>query len=335
LDIALFSLFEPAVVYEHLETIVLLQLFFFFSYFIKLGAAPFHQWVPDVYEGVELLVTSFLVLIISPVLVFKLFAFTKLLLPLFDSHNPIFFLFSLCGLLSIILGTFHAFSQTRIKRFLAYTGITHLGYILLSLGTSSFLGFFAGFFYLFFYIITNMVLFSLLLLMRKISGVSLIFLSHLKILLNDNVMLFVFFLIPLLSFAGFPPFAGFFSKLFMLGALVDRESILFLLLLVFYIVLSAYLYLRFIKIALFEKKSFHGFFPLKAFKAGRNQNFSVYYRIETTLNSYKKSGETLELHNNFFGILYGLNFSLFFVLSMLPLVCLLLQQPLLALFLFY
>lgn len=332
-DFPLFLLFEPSFCYEHIETLTFIQLIFFSAYLLKLGAAPFHQWVPDVYEGVELLMTAFLVLLIGPALNFKLFVFIKILLPVFDPSYLLFSFFTITGLVSILIGSFNAFLQTRIKRFLAYTGISHLGYILLSFGTATFLGFFASLFYLFFYIITNMVFFALLILTRRLSGITLIFLNQLKLLLNENLILFLFFLIPLLSFAGFPPFAGFFSKFFMIASLMDQQKIGILILLVLYIVLSAYLYLRFIKIAIFEKIAYSVFLPLKTFSI--QTQTTQYYKVNTSLKPYKKLHIALANHHGLFFILFWLNLSLFLTLGFLPTLCLFFQQPLLSLFLFY
>lgn len=109
------------------EQLIFLQLLFFFAYLIKVGASPFHQWVPDVYEGAETLVTAFLVLLISPALMFKLIMFFKFITAIPVSMVALQQLFFTTGCLSIVFGTFGAFYQTRIKRFIAYSGLTHLG----------------------------------------------------------------------------------------------------------------------------------------------------------------------------------------------------------------
>ena len=331
-DFGLFYILEPGFYFEHLETLLLTHLLFFGAYLMKLGAAPFHQWVPDVYEGSELLITAFLVLIIGPALNLKLFTLIKLLLPLGETNSILFSFFLLAGFSSIIVGSFQAFSQTRIKRFLAYTGITHLGYILVSLGTATFFGFFAGLFYLLSYIVTNCIFFSLLIISRRLSGLSLIYLNHLKLLFNDNVVFFLFFFIPLLSFAGFPPFAGFFSKFFALASLVDQQHIFFVILLLGYVLISAYLYLRFIKIALFEKITISFYLPLLQKDPAATV---TYYKFENTARPAKLIEGALRHHNVLLCILFGLNMLLIAFLGFLPLVSIALQQPLIALFLFY
>jgi len=156
---------------------------------MKLGSAPLHNWVPDVYEGAEFLFTAFLILVISPALNFKFFVFIKLLLPIFEIYHLIFMFFLVCGFLSIILGVTNAVVQTRLKRFLAYASINHLGFILLSLGTPSYIGFFASLFYLFTYILTNLTFFGLILIIQQFNFVTFIYLNQLKSLLNYNYLI--------------------------------------------------------------------------------------------------------------------------------------------------
>ena len=322
-----YYLFEPAFCYEYLETLLFFHCFFFVAYLIKIGAVPFHQWVPDVYEGAELLMTAFLVLIVGPILNLKFFVFLKTLLPLFEINGLIFGCLFLSGILSVIVGSLNAFSQFRIKRFLAYTGMTHLGYILISFGTATFFGFFASFFYLLFYIITNCIFFTLLILTPRISNSKINFFNQLKTLFSDNMLLIFLFLIPLFSFAGFPPFAGFFSKFFVLFTLIDLNKILLTLSLVFYILLSAYLYLRFIKVSLFENHRYHIFLPVQ-FK----KTLDAYYWIQ---NLYRSGKKLWQINNLLLLIIFILTLLLLLLLLILPIVSLSFQKPLFTLFLFF
>ena len=334
-------LFDPAFCYENIETILFFHCFFFIAYLMKLGAAPFHQWVPDVYEGVELSVTAFLVIIVGPVLNFKLFVFLKTLLPVFELNSLIFGGLICCGLLSIIIGSLNAFVQPRIKRFLAYTGITHLGYILVSFGTGTYLGFFASFFYLIFYILTNCIFFSMLLLAKRSSGLTLIYVSQLKSIFNENFLMLIFFLIPIFSFAGFPPFAGFFSKFFVLFALIDLKKIYLTIIILFYVLITAYLYLRFIKIMIFEKKSFTIYLPLKSNQTNFEVESSFSYRSSSDLSyyliesDYQNAPPTFRNNNSLLFLIFIFNAVLLLIIFFLPIMSLLLQIPLLTLFLFF
>lgn len=327
-DFSLFVLFEPSFYFERLEILLLTHFLFFSAYLIKLGVAPYHNWVPDVYEGAELLITAFLVLVIGPTLNFKLFIFIKMLLPLTPT-SLLFALFLGVGFLSIIIGTFYAFLQVKIKRFLAYTGITHLGYILLSFGTGTTLGIFASFFYLVSYILTNCVFFSLLLLTRRFAGTSLLYLNQLKILFTESSLILLFFSIPLFSFAGFPPFMGFFSKLFTLFTLVDQKYYFLVLLLIGYIVISAYLYLRFFKIGLFEQTKIQTYLPLQSL------GLLLYYKLSTNVLPLKQKRIVFSQVTTLLFLLFCFNGFLLAFLGFLPVFCLLLQQPLVMLLLIY
>ena len=262
LDLSLQATLNPAFQLFNQESLLIFHFFFFFGYLMKLGSAPLHHWVPDVYEGVEFLLTAFLILIISPALNFKLFIFVKLLLPSSEIYHYLFLSFLFFGFLSIIIGVFSAIAQVKLKRFLAFASINHFGFILLSLGTPTYLGFFASLFYLLTYILTNFTFFSFILIIQQFQRSTFIYLNQIKSLINYNYVFFFMFLIPLFSFAGFPPFAGFFGKLFVFAALLDTKHIFLSSSLVGYVVINAYLYLRFIKVALFEKQRYQLYIPI-------------------------------------------------------------------------
>ena len=242
------------------EQLLLIQFVFFFAYLIKLGAAPLHQWVPDVYEGAETLVTCFLVLIISPALVFKFIILFKALTAIPTTLFFVKVLLGFCGTLSVFFGTFGAFYQTRIKRFIAYAGLTHLGFMLLGLCFNSLLSYFSFLFYLIIYVITNICFFTFLLFcqyyQRTLTSVRLIFINQLKTYMQSSIFLACCLLVSLFSFAGIPPFAGFFAKFFILGTLVYQEQYVLVFFLIISILIGTFMYLRFIKITLFESDDF-------------------------------------------------------------------------------
>lgn len=246
-------------IYPHLgiflyEQLLLTQIIFFFAYLIKLGAAPMHQWVPDVYEGAETLVTAFLVLLLSPALVFKFLVFFKVLGNIPTYSGGLVVLFACCGLLSILIGTLGAFYQTRIKRFIAYAGLTHIGFMLLGICFNTFLSYYAFLFYLVIYVLTNICFFGFLLLCQQYNdtGLRIVFINQLKFFIQNSVFLFLCLLICLFSFAGIPPFAGFFAKFFVLAVLIQQQQYLIFLFLIISILVGTFMYLRFLKISLFE-----------------------------------------------------------------------------------
>ena len=242
------------------EQIIFFQFIFFFAYLVKLGAAPLHQWVPDVYEGAETLVTCFLVILIGPALLFKFISLLKILTSIPTNLQFLASWFLITGVCSIAIGTLGAFYQTRIKRFIAYSSLTHLGFMLLGLGFNSFLGYFSFLFYAIIYVITNLVFFTFLLFCQQyIKATStggelrVIFINQLRVFIQTSLFFFICLLICLFSFAGIPPFAGFFAKFFVLSILIQHAMWPLALSLISAILVGTFMYLRFIKITLFEE----------------------------------------------------------------------------------
>lgn len=328
LDFSLQSLLNPYFHVLNFDSLIVLHFFFFLGYLMKLGSAPFHQWVPDVYEGVEFILTAFLILVISPALNLKFFIFIKLLIPNLDFYNLIFGFFLLCGFLSIIIGVFNAIGQFKLKRFLAYASINHLGFILISLATPTFIGFFASLFYLFTYIFTNMAFFTIILMVQQFNLLTVIYLNQLKSLMNHSYFLFSLLLIPIFSFAGFPPFAGFFGKLFVFSSLLDFNKIYILIFIIMYVVINAYLYLRFIKISLFENKKFQFYIPVNF----NYKKITTNYQLTKKFQFLVEPPLTLKTQLCF---LFFINCFLFGFLIVLPTISVLCSQLILSLFLFF
>jgi NADH-quinone oxidoreductase subunit N len=253
IDIASFFDHHPEIIVFSFEQIIFVQLLFFFAYFIKIGAAPVHQWVPDVYEGAETAITAFLVILISPVLVLKCILFMKQFLVITNSTVFILYWFRVAGVFSIAVGTINAFYQTKIKRFIAYAGLTHLGFILIALSVNTLFGYFAALFYLVVYYLTNLGFFTLFIFAQQHLNFQLIYINQLKSLLHNSTFFFYSFLIILLSFAGIPPFAGFFIKFFVLLAVLNQNAVMLVVIIILAILMGTFLYLRFFKIALFEQ----------------------------------------------------------------------------------
>jgi NADH-quinone oxidoreductase subunit N len=173
---------------------------------IKLGAAPTHQWVPDVYSGVPLLVTAFYSLTVKLVL-FVLFLEWAYIL---NTSKELEF----AAVLSIIIGCIGTLRQTEIKRFLAYGSITHMGYLLIGDVNSAWI-------YLFGYMLASFVFFSVLLNLR-LNGRELVYLSDLRYVGQsssqwDRIVL----VLALSSMAGLPPFAGFYGKMLVWMSLIE------------------------------------------------------------------------------------------------------------------
>jgi NADH-quinone oxidoreductase subunit N len=181
----------------------------------KLSSAPFHAWAPDTYEGSPL--SSTIIFSIFPKLPIVV-ALSRILFECFYSFNIFWeILISFCAILSIIFGTLGAIHQSKIKRFLVYSSIGHVGYFLIALTCGNLFGLTSCFFYLFVYILTSVIIwfsFSTLNVNPFLSKKrSLKFFDQFVILSRENNSLALLFTVAILSIAGIPPLLGFFCKM--------------------------------------------------------------------------------------------------------------------------
>lgn len=221
------------------------------TFMFKIGAAPFHIWLPDVYEGAPTAVTAFFATVYKFVILivtFRIFIFW--LFPVFGflQQNLLLFIH-----LSLIVGSCGAFLQSKWKRFLAYSSIFHVGFLLLALIGGTIQSLESFFLYLLIYILTNCGFFTLFLCLINSKNSSIArYLSDLKMLLKTNSLLAISLITMLFSIAGIPPLAGFFAKFYVLfSALNSGFYILFVVSLLFSC-FSCFYYLRIIKTVCFE-----------------------------------------------------------------------------------
>ncbi len=216
----------------------------------KLGAVPFHMWVPDVYDGAPTAVTLFIT--VAP----KIAGFALLIRILVDAMPGMYLqwqeLLITLAVLSMLLGNLVAISQTNIKRMLAYSTIAHAGYMLLGLASASPDGFAASMFYTIFYAIMSMGAFGMLTLMTQ-KGVDVKSIDDLRGLSKRNPWLAFIMLLILFSMAGIPPTVGFFAKLGILEALVSSHLVWLACLTLILAVVGSYYYLRVIKVMYFDE----------------------------------------------------------------------------------
>ncbi len=227
--------------------------FFLFSigFLFKLGVFPFHMWVPDVYEGSPTIVTALLAAVAKFVVAV---VFMKIYMCVFFSLSFYWYqLFLILGVCSIMFASVAALYQDKIKRLLAYSGVAHMGYVLLAVSANSIEGFFAAYFYLLVYSFTSLGVFVILLSVRRYSDYSkLKTLSDFSSLFRGNPVIAVTFSLFLFSLAGIPPLGGFFSKLFVFLSLIKIESYLASVVVIVTSVLSAVYYLWIVKIIFFK-----------------------------------------------------------------------------------
>lgn len=225
-------------------------LIFLIGLLFKLGSYPFHNWLPDAYEGAPSNITA-LFSIVPKTIIFGLIIrlFYSIFYDIFEFFEIIFYF---CAFASIFFGSFVSLYQKKIKRLLAYSSITHTGFILLGFLSNSFENIQSILFYLIFYIIMTVNFWSIFLTIFQKKR-TLFYLSQLLNFYKLNGYITFIFIITLFSMAGIPPLAGFFSKMFIfLSALKDYNYGIVIMGFLLSVV-STFYYIRIIKILFFEK----------------------------------------------------------------------------------
>lgn len=229
------------------------SMFILLALLFKLGAAPLHMWLPDVYEGAPTIVTAFFSIVPKiAILSFLISLVYGPLLGIFENLvQPIFIL---SGLLSIFIGSIAAINQTKIKRLLAYSAIAHMGWILLGLGIGTLLSIQAALIYIILYIVMTINSFSFVLSYYD-KGFGNHYITQLSGLSRKEPVLAITFSLCLLSIAGIPPLAGFFSKYNILLALIDENYIIVSILGIVVSVIGSFYYIRIIQWMYFNNSS--------------------------------------------------------------------------------
>lgn len=218
----------------------------------KFGAVPFHMWLPDVYQGAPTATTLFVASV--PKLAAVGMAFRLLhegLLPLLDAWQD---MLAALAILSLVVGNLAAIVQTNLKRMLAYSTISHVGFILLGVLNGSPMGNAAALFYAVVYGLTSAAAFGVIIALSP-SGVELEEIDDYKGLNRRHPWYALLMLLVMASLAGFPPFVGFFAKLLVLQAALATPEIGLGLAVVaaLFAVIGAYYYLRVIKVMYFDE----------------------------------------------------------------------------------
>jgi len=215
----------------------------------KIAAVPFHMWTPDVYEGAPTSVTAFFAIVPKlAALALLVRVFMGPLQPLADQWQQVVVLLSMA---SMILGAVAAIAQTNIKRLLAYSSIGHMGYALIGLAAANAPGVKAVMIYAAIYMAASIGTFAIVLLMKQKDRM-VERLQDLSGLAARQPMLALCMAVMMFSMAGIPPLAGFFGKLFIFQSAIDAELYALAIVGVLASVVSAYYYLRVIKIMYFD-----------------------------------------------------------------------------------
>lgn len=215
----------------------------------KLGVAPFHMWVPDIYQGAPTAVTLF----IGSAPKLAAFAFTMRLLV--DGLEPAIGdwqgMLAVMAVLSLAIGNLAAIMQSNIKRMLAYSTISHMGFVLLGVLTGSLAGYSSGLYYAITYVLMGVGAFGIVVYLSQ-NGFEADKLDDYKGLNQRHPWLAAIMAILMFSMAGLPPFVGFYAKLYVIQALVGADWIWLAVVAVMFSLIGAFYYLRVVKIMYFD-----------------------------------------------------------------------------------
>ena len=209
--------------------------------FFKVAAVPFHQWAPDVYEGAPTSITAY-VSVASKTASFALLV--RLFVVVFGGSQATWlYLVGGVAVASLTWGNLAALTQNNIKRLLAYSSISHVGYILLGLVAGNSTGYTGMVYYLIAYGFMTIGAFAVVIVMRQ-RGLIGDTLDDLDGLYLRNPAAALLLLIFMLSLAGIPPTAGFVGKYFIFQALIETHHPVFAVFAALYIVPALYYYFR-------------------------------------------------------------------------------------------
>ena len=215
----------------------------------KISAVPFHMWAPDVYQGSPTSVTIIFAILpkIAALTVFIRFLYVPFV-NMIDQWQMIVIFLSIA---SMTFGAVAAIGQKNLKRLVAYSSISHMGYALAGLTTVTNEGIQSSIIYMSIYLVMNLALFSCMFMMRRnenyfeniddLSGLS-----------KNHPILSFSMLIILFSLAGIPPLAGFFAKFYIFKAVIEQSMYFLAIVGLLSTVIAAFYYLRIIKIIYFD-----------------------------------------------------------------------------------
>ena len=256
--------------YMHISMLIISTGFLF-----KLSASPFHFWSPDVYDAIPTSITTIVATLSKIsifVLLFQIVNFSCKY-PFTYDYNWIIII-STSSLLSLIVGTIGGLTQSKIKKLFAYSTISHTGFILLSISINSLESIQAFIFYIIQYSISNLNAFIILLTIgythffffnknnnhkhiQEVNNSPIQYIEQLKGYFYINPFLSISLVITLFSFIGLPPLIGFFGKLMVLTAAIDKGYIYLSLVGILTSVISAVYYLNIVKTIFFTSPNIY------------------------------------------------------------------------------
>ncbi len=219
------------------------------AFAFKLSIVPFHLWTADVYEGSPFAVTSFLSVISKGAIAF---VFISTLYKVFQPMHAVWYnMIMLLSIITMIVGNLFALRQQNIKRFLAFSSIAQVGFILVGISSNAIQGTSSVIYFVLIYVFSNLAAFGVSSTIATHSGKERI--EDYKGFYQNNKFLSWVLALALFSLAGIPPTAGFFGKLFLLTAGASNANYAFIAIAALNMIVSLYYYLRVIRSMFMDK----------------------------------------------------------------------------------
>ena len=228
---------------------VLAFVFLFTAFSFKLSIVPFHLWTADVYEGSPIAVSAFLSVISKGSVAF---IFMAALYKVFHPMNELWYnMVMILSIATMITGNLFALRQQNIKRFLAFSSIAQVGFILVGISSNSIEGMTSVVYFILIYVFSNLAAFGVAAAISSQTNKENI--DDYKGLYQTNPFLSWVLALALFSLAGIPPTAGFFGKLFLLTAGASKGSYFFITIAALNMIISLFYYLRVVRAVFMEK----------------------------------------------------------------------------------
>ena len=228
---------------------VMAFVFLFSAFSFKLSIVPFHLWTADVYEGSPMAVTSFLSVVSKGSIAF---IFITVLYKVFQSLEEVWYiLLVILAIATMVIGNLFALRQDNIKRFLAFSSIAQVGFILVGMSGNTEASYSAVTYFVLVYVFSNLAAFGVAAVLSEESGIENI--SGYRGLNKSNPFLAWMMALALFSLAGIPPTAGFFGKMFLLSSGAVKGNYWFIIIAALNMIVSLYYYLKVVRVMFMEE----------------------------------------------------------------------------------
>ena len=246
---------------------ILAFVFLVSAFGFKLSVVPFHLWTADVYEGSPIAVASFLSVVSKGAIAF---IFLTALYKVFQPLSGIWYnMIVILSLATMIIGNLFALRQQNIKRFLAFSSIAQVGFILVGMSSNGAVGLTSVTYFVLIYVFSTLAAFGVASVISEKTGKENI--DDYKGLYQTNPFLSWMLALALFSLAGIPPTAGFFGKLFLITAGAAKGKYWFITVVALNLIVSLYYYLRVVRAVFMDRNEQ----PIERIKGSRSVNFGL------------------------------------------------------------